>query len=176
MKIRNLIADTTRRVVKGVASTGRDEFIKAGRSTYRQLVHGKSTSSQAPAENTHRTYNQLSAKGETKKFGLNLMSQVSGKKFTYQELQELQAANGGTGNSAHDQFRAKVNQFYKAHAQRTAQQKAADQKKVEQTKEQEFREAGQRNANLAPVGRDIKETRSDIKRTRPEIGKNFGAE
>lgn len=170
MKIGNLIADAVRHTVSGVTSTAGTEFKKAGKSMIGQVAYGKPASSQTPTENkAPKSYTSLSAKGETKKFGLSLMSQVSGKKFTYQELQELQVANEGKGNTVHDQLRAKINQMYQTHAQRNKQQEAVNQKKQEEQKQEEFREVGQRNTNLAPVRRDIAKTRT-------EIGKNFGAE
>ncbi len=168
MKIGNIVADAVRHTVKGVTGTASSEFKKAGKSMAGQLVPGTGTSRQAPAEARKKTYYEYSAKGETKKFGMNILSQVSGQKLTYSELQEIEAANQG-GGTDHDQLRAKINQMYQTHAQRTKQEKAADQKKQEEQKQEEFREAGTRNTNLAPVRRDIAKTRT-------EIGKNFGAE
>lgn len=174
MKIGNLVAGAVRQVVKGVASTGKQELGKAGKSMLGQVVSGKHTSfqdDQAPPP--PKTYNQLTAKGETKKFGLNIISQVSGKKFTYQELQELEAANGGTGNTGHDQLRSKINQMYQSHAQMQAKkQKEADSQKQssgaeKRTAQQQELESGKRGANpMNPA----------VGKTRAEIGKSFGAE
>lgn len=169
MKLKYIISDAIRHTVKGVASTAKAEFKKAGKSMAGQVVPGSGISRQTPAEARKKTYYELSAKGETKKFGMNILSQVSGKNLTYSELQEIEAQDEGGGNAAHDQLRAKINQMYQTHAQRTKQQEATDQKQKAQEKEEEFREAGTRNTNLAPVRRDIAKTRT-------EIGKNFGAE
>ena len=134
MKIGNLVAGVVRKTVKGVASTGASELKKAGKSMVGQVVSGKQTSSDDSApQNVPRIYNNFSAIGETKKFGLNLMSQVSGKRFSYQELQELQAASGGKGSTAHDQLRAKIDKVYQRHDQLRKQQEQAAKQKQQET-------------------------------------------
>lgn len=171
MKIRNLIADAVRETVKGVGGTASGEFKKAGRSMFRQVT-GKLPLSGAPEETGRKkTYREYFAKGETKKFGLNLMSQVSGKKFTYQELQELEAASEGRGNTAHDQLRAKINQMYQSHDQmRKRQEEAAKQKQqnaeVKNAENRELESTKDQSNPLNPA----------IGKTRAEIGKNFGRE
>lgn len=174
MKIGNLIAGVVRHTVSGVASTAGSEFKKAGKSMVGQVAPGSGLSKMPTAQPHKKTYGEFTARGETKKFGLNLLSQVSGQHLTYSELQEVQAGNTGTGgNTPHDQLRAKINQMYKTHDQRNKQQEAANKKKQEEDVTQANQES---KGELQSSGNRFKTMNPAIGKTRTEIGKNFGAE
>lgn len=172
MKIGNLIAGAVRETVKGVASTGVGEFKKAGKSMFGQVggnSPGSASQTSAASGKTTPHYN-YSPKGETKKFGLNILSQVAGTKHSYSEIEQMQKADEEFSSSAHSQLRDKVNAIYASHSQKQKQEAENRRQQEEQVKQ----ERKQQELESRKKSHESWESPA-IAKTRAEI-KNFGAE
>lgn len=172
MKIGNLIAGAVTETVKGVAGTAGSELKKAGKSMFGQVGGSSSASaSQASAASDKTTphYN-YSPKGETKKFGLNILSQVAGTKLSYGEIEQMRQKDEEFSSVAHGQLRDKINAMYANHQQRRRQEAENRQHQEEQVKQ----EKKQHELELRKTSNEPWESPA-IAKTRAEI-KNYGAE
>lgn len=172
MKIGNLISGVVTETVKGVAGTAGSELKKAGKSMFGQVGASSSgLASQKPAAASKTTphYN-YSARGETKKFGLNILSQVAGTKRSYSEIEQMQKADEEFSSSAHSQLRDKIDAMYVNHQQRRKQEEENRRQQEEQAKqEKKQHELESRKTSNEPWESPA------IAKTRAEI-KNYGAE